>query len=73
MANGRGVRPTVCKRCGALALDGARISFRALCSDCAARAVAENNAQLNAGEGEAYDVWRARMREYLTDTFGVDA
>jgi hypothetical protein len=56
----------VCKGCGALALDGARISFRALCEPCGIRRQTEAVREMRDKAGPTHDRWRAGMMAILT-------
>jgi hypothetical protein len=72
VANGRGCRPTVCRDCGALALDGYRISFRHLCEACGIRRQVTNTREIHARSGPAHDKWRASMLAGLGVTDEAD-
>lgn len=65
MANGRGVRPKVCKQCGVTAEAGALISFRALCEACAIANQTQFAREVHAKSGPAFDRWAERMREIV--------
>jgi hypothetical protein len=67
MANGRGYRPHVCRRCGGIEDDVGQISFRHLCEPCAIDKQTQAAVQLHDKRGPVFDRWAQRMREVIGD------